>query len=345
MASQRPARATHSSTTTIRGESNPYLPLATNEDVTSNGIRLMNEVPNPLDCTPSKSFLERVEHSQHLLLVASFLAAISGAFALWAASLLWFSFGNITGGIISIVANCPSGKACAVGAIQFTMGVIGAIAGVVGVTYHPFKRDSSGTAVYHLYEDSRWSARRLKRNEDLVATLRQHDAADPARIVFHRRDGSSTHVVGGNTGYAAAIHDDDTGTYANVAHSKGDTNEWASLAFDQLQQAGADSLCMGMIDPDNGEDVAVVRLQPATNGDYGGLDTDAFNGHGFRKRDSQRSTGIICQEVCTVVSGPKAACLNAEGGCSYVNGGCNPNLDQPARACDGVICGEERQCD
>lgn len=310
---------------------------------------------------------------KHLPLVASFLAAISGAFALWAASLLWFSFGNITGGITSIVANCPSGKACAVGAIQFTTGVIGAIAGVVGVTYHPFKRDSSGTAVYHLYEDSRRSARRLKRNEDLVATLRQHDAADPARIVFHRRDGSSTHawyhfnpetrrhhaigdfglspaiaereVVGGNTGYAAAIHDDDTGTYAKVAHSKGDSNEWASLAFDQLQQAGADSLCMGMVDPDNGEDVAVVRLQPATNGDYGGLNTDACNGHGFRKRDSQRSTGIICQEVCTVVSGPKAACLNAGGGCSYVNGGCNPNLDQPARACDGVICGEERQCD
>ncbi len=129
---------------------------------------------------------------------------------------------------------------------------------------------------------------------------------------------------------------------------QGDINEWASLTDDQLSNNDADSICIGFTDPDNNENVAMVRLQPATNGDYQNLNLDACQGHGYRKRSDRASEkrGIICQQVCTIVSGGnKQQCLDQGGGCSYVSGGCNPNLDQPASACDGIICGEQRQCD
>jgi hypothetical protein len=89
MASQRPARATYNSTTPIREESNPYLPLATSEDVTSNELRPMNEVPKALDYQPRKSFLERIEHNQV------------------ATRVFWFFVGLWSGGIVSCVVIVP----------------------------------------------------------------------------------------------------------------------------------------------------------------------------------------------------------------------------------------------
>lgn len=66
---------------------------------------------------------------------------------------------------------------------------------------------------------------------------------------------SKNEVVGGNDGYDGYIHDEGTGTSSNVAHSRGDTNEWAQLAFDNMGGANgaSDSICMGMTNPDNNE--------------------------------------------------------------------------------------------
>lgn len=313
---------------------------------------------------------------KRLLIILAVLACACAALAAWSAQLLWSSLGNITGGLNAIAGSCPKNPraSCALGAVQFVLGVIGAAAGAYGTYFGAFKRDVDGSAVYHIYQQPKWTTRAFKRGVDLSSMLRQHNASDPANIVFHHLDGSRTEglyhfnpttkmhhtfadmgltsnlarreVVGGNDGYGGSIHDDDTGTYANVAHGSGDTNEWAQLAYNRMDQGDNDSVCMGMVDPDNNEKVAVVRLQPATNGDYQGLNTGACNGNGFRKRNPKPdSNGIICQEVCTIVAGDKSSCLNAGGGCSYIDRGCNPNLNQPEKACDGIVCGEQRQCD
>lgn len=313
---------------------------------------------------------------KRLLLNLTFLASVCAVLAAWASQLLWYSFGNITGGLNAIAGSCPKNPraSCAIGAIQFVMGVIGAAAGAYGTYFGAFKRDLDGSAVYHIHEKTKWPTRSFKRGGDLSDMLRQHNASVPAKIVYHHLDGSETvglyhfnsetrmhhtfadmalthnltrrEVVGGNDGYGGSIHDDDTATYRNVAHGRGDTNEWAQLAYDQMDGGNNDSVCMGMVDPDNNENVAVVRLQPATNGDYNGLNTNACNGHGFRKRQPiPESDGIICQELCVVTSGPKSQCLEAGGGCLATNGACGANLNQPTRACDGIVCGMRRQCD
>ncbi|GAC92697.1 hypothetical protein PHSY_000252 [Pseudozyma hubeiensis SY62] len=153
--------------------------------------------------------------------------------------------------------------------------------------------------------------------------------------------------MGGNDTYAGAIHDDETGTYSNVASARGDTNEWARLAFETMGGANGayDSICMGMTDRDHHEKVAVIRFQISTNQEYEGLDTDACNGYGWRKRSPlpslrPESDGIICQKEY----GPSTVCCNAGGGCRVVNGECAANLDQPETACDGIWCEPQRVC-
>lgn len=314
---------------------------------------------------------------KRLITAAIILSVVCAAIAAWAANLLWYSLGNITGGIDAIAASCPKSptSACAVGAIQFVAGVLGAAVGAYASYFGLWgnKRDIDGDLVYQIYEQPLWSPRGFKRGEDISSMLREHNASNPARIAFYHKDGSRTsglyhfnsetkmhhifgdmglssqlhkrEVVGGNDGYAGAIHDDDTATYASVAHGKGDTNEWAQLAYNQMQPSNSDSVCMGMVDPDNNEKVAVVRLQPATNGDYQNLNTDACNGNGFCKRHPQSNSDVICQELCTIVDGPKEACLDAGGGCFIVDGGCNADLQQPLQACDGIVCEMRRRCD
>ncbi|KAJ9478019.1 hypothetical protein PHBOTO_001596 [Pseudozyma hubeiensis] len=114
----------------------------------------------------------------------------------------------------------------------------------------------------------------------------------------------------------------------------------------------SDNICMGMTDTDNNEKVAVVRLQPAINGHYYGLNTNAYNRNGWRRRRKRfpslspepESNGIICQEECVITKGPATACYNAGGGCGVVNGECAANLDQPEAACDGTWCEPKRVC-
>lgn len=160
-------------------------------------------------------------------------------------------------------------------------------------------------------------------------------------------------VVGGNDGFGLAFNDEDADTWYNVAGSSGDTNEWATEAYNNMGD-NEDAICAGFTDPDNNEYVALARVQPATDGDYTNLDLSAC-GNTYRRRWTEvlmrrsianpRSTKVTCPLTC-LQEGDNVDRCEAEGGsCAPDSSGirCAFTLNGAAATdCNGVQCTASR---
>ncbi|KAK0543898.1 hypothetical protein OC845_005887, partial [Tilletia horrida] len=229
------------------------------------------------------------------VLLAILVAAVSAG---WASGLFWFGLSQFVTGFTKLVENCPTSTAsCVTGSLQLIFGGIAAGVGGYNIQFQGWRRSEG---IYHLYEAGHPEVEGLiklsSKTGRFVDNLKHVHVGkeNEASIVYHHKDGSTRkglyhfnnatghhHIhasfhtieesltlsrreqVDVNDGFGALFNDMDAGTWSNVDHANNDIGYWNSHTVQQMQDADADSFCMGFQDPDNGnENVGALRVQP-----------------------------------------------------------------------------------